>query len=44
MASADDGGHCHIDPSAGREWPAEGSVALVVNSPLGGMPLRGKRP
>ncbi|MFJ8443539.1 Imm32 family immunity protein [Kitasatospora griseola] len=43
MASADDGGHWHIDHYPGHAWLAEGSVALVVNSPLGGMPLRGKR-
>ncbi|MEV7119424.1 Imm32 family immunity protein [Kitasatospora griseola] len=43
MASADDGGHWHIDHHPGHAWLVEGSVALVVNSPLGGMPLRGKR-
>ncbi|MFF2625614.1 hypothetical protein ACFVUN_07555 [Kitasatospora griseola] len=43
MASADDGGHWHIDYHPGHAWLAEGSVALVVNSPLGGMPLRRKR-
>jgi hypothetical protein len=40
MASAEDGGHLHIDYHPGHFYLAEGSVPLVVNSPHGGMPTR----
>ncbi|WP_233571193.1 hypothetical protein [Nocardiopsis sp. Huas11] len=40
MASAEDGGHLHIDYYPGHFYLAEGSVPLVVNSPHGGMPTR----
>ncbi|MFJ5925489.1 hypothetical protein ACIQF6_23065 [Kitasatospora sp. NPDC092948] len=39
MASMADGGHLHLDHYPGH-WPAEGSVALVINSPHGEMPRR----
>jgi hypothetical protein len=38
MATAEDGGHLHIDYHPGHFCLAEGSVPLVVNSPHGGMP------
>jgi hypothetical protein len=38
MASAEDGGHLHIDYFPGHFYLAEGSLPLVVNSPHGGMP------
>ncbi|ELP66327.1 hypothetical protein ACKI1I_32780 [Streptomyces turgidiscabies] len=38
MATAEDGGHLHIDYFPGHDYLAEGSVPLVVNSPHGGMP------
>ncbi|GAB2496531.1 hypothetical protein GCM10026982_23250 [Nocardiopsis aegyptia] len=40
MASAEDGGHLHIDYHPGHFYLVEGSVPLVVNSPHGGMPTR----
>ncbi|MFJ3307806.1 hypothetical protein ACIPSA_32915 [Streptomyces sp. NPDC086549] len=40
MATADDGGHLHIDYFPGHCYLAEGSLPLVVNSPHGGMPTR----
>ncbi|MFJ8107090.1 hypothetical protein [Streptomyces sp. NPDC096132] len=40
MATADDGGHLHIDYFPGHYYLAEGSLPLVVNSPHGGMPIR----
>ncbi|MFI8327169.1 hypothetical protein [Streptomyces sp. NPDC085529] len=44
MATAEDGGHLHIDYFPGHAYLAEGSLSLVVNSPHGGMPLeRGRR-
>ena len=38
MASAEDGGHLHVDYFPGHFYLAEGSLSLVVNSPHGGMP------
>ncbi|WP_329362329.1 Imm32 family immunity protein [Streptomyces sp. NBC_01483] len=40
MATAEDGGHLHIDHFPGHRYLAEGSLPLVVNSPHGGMPTR----
>lgn len=40
MASAEDGGHLHVDYFPGHYYLAEGSLPLVVNSPHGGMPTR----
>ncbi|WP_406328341.1 hypothetical protein [Streptomyces sp. NBC_00203] len=40
MATAEDGGHLHIDYFPGHFYLAEGSLPLVVNSPHGGMPSR----
>jgi hypothetical protein len=40
MATADDGGHLHIDYFPGHFYLAEGSLPLVVSSPHGGMPSR----
>lgn len=40
MATAEDGGHLHIDYFPGHFYLAEGSLPLVVNSPHGGMPTR----
>lgn len=40
MASAEDGGHLHIDYFPGHFYLSEGSLPLVVNSPHGGMPNR----
>ncbi|MCX5188514.1 hypothetical protein [Streptomyces sp. NBC_00268] len=40
MATAEDGGHLHIDYFPGHHYLAEGSLPLVVNSPHGGMPTR----
>ena len=40
MASAEDGGHLHVDYFPGHFYLAEGSLSLVVNSPHGGMPTR----
>jgi hypothetical protein len=38
MAEMRDGGHLHADYFPGHPYLAPGSVALVVNSPHGGMP------
>jgi hypothetical protein len=40
MATAEDGGHLHIDYFPGHFYLAEGSLPLVVSSPHGGMPTR----
>jgi hypothetical protein len=40
MASAEDGGHLHVDYFPGHFYLAEGSLSLVVCSPHGGMPIR----
>ena len=40
MASAEDGGHLHVDYFPGHFYLAEGSLSLVVSSPHGGMPTR----
>ena len=40
MASAEDGGHLHVDYFPGHFYLAEGSLSLVVCSPHGGMPTR----
>ncbi|MGW2278479.1 Imm32 family immunity protein [Streptomyces sp. NPDC001770] len=40
MAETDDGGHCHIEYFPGHSYLAAGSLAMVVNSPHGGMPAR----
>ncbi|MFI1480893.1 hypothetical protein [Streptomyces sp. NPDC020747] len=40
MATAEDGGHLHVDYFPGHFYLAEGSLPLVVNSPHGGMPTR----
>ncbi|MFC7266046.1 Imm32 family immunity protein [Streptomyces lutosisoli] len=40
MATAEDGGHLHIDYFPGHFYLAEGSLPLVVNSPHGGMPTQ----
>ena len=40
MASAEDGGHLHVDYFPGHFYLAEGSLSLVVSSPHGGMPAR----
>ena len=40
MASAQDGGHLHVDYFPGHFYLAEGSLPLVVNTPHGGMPTR----
>lgn len=40
MASAEDGGHLHVDYFPGHFYLAEGSMSLVVNSPHGGTPTR----
>ncbi|WP_405015041.1 hypothetical protein [Kitasatospora sp. NBC_01539] len=40
MASAEDGGHLHVDYFPGHFYLAEGSLPLVVNTPHGGMPAR----
>ncbi|MGW9032844.1 Imm32 family immunity protein [Streptomyces sp. NPDC055722] len=40
MATAEGGGHLHIDYFPGHFYLAEGSLPLVVNSPYGGMPTR----
>lgn len=40
VASAEDGGHLHVDYFPGHFYLAEGSVSLVVSSPHGGMPRR----
>ena len=40
MASAENGGHLHVDYFPGHFYLAEGSLSLVVSSPHGGMPTR----
>lgn len=40
MATAEDGGHLHIDYFPEHPYLLDGSVPLVVNSPHGGMPAR----
>jgi hypothetical protein len=40
MASAEDGGHLHVEYFPGHFYLAEGSLSLVVSSPRGGMPTR----
>jgi hypothetical protein len=40
MATAEDGGHLHIDYFPEHPYLVEGSVPIVVNSPHGGMPTR----
>ncbi|MER5518898.1 hypothetical protein [Streptomyces sp. NPDC002763] len=40
MATAEDGGHLHVDYYPGHFYLAEGSLSLVVDSPHGGMPTR----
>ncbi|GAB2725934.1 Imm32 family immunity protein [Kitasatospora kifunensis] len=40
MATAEDGGHLHIDYFPEHPYLVEGSLPLVVNSPHGGMPTR----
>jgi hypothetical protein len=38
MASAEGGGHLHVDYFPGHFYLAEGSLSLIFNSPHGGMP------
>ncbi|MEW2357517.1 hypothetical protein [Spirillospora sp. NPDC029432] len=40
MATAEDGGHLHIDHFPEHPYLLEGSVPIVVSSPHGGMPAR----
>lgn len=40
IAEMDDGGHQHIEYFPGHYYLAAGSLAMVVNSPYGGMPTR----
>ena len=40
MASAEGGGHLHVDYFPGHFYLAEGSLSLIINSPHGGMPAR----
>ncbi|MFE1801539.1 hypothetical protein ACFW9L_36000 [Streptomyces sp. NPDC059517] len=40
MATAEDGGHLHIEHFPDHDYLAEGSLALMVSSPHGGMPTR----
>ncbi|MEU4675098.1 hypothetical protein AB0F91_45960 [Amycolatopsis sp. NPDC023774] len=40
MATAEDGGHLHVDYFPGHYYLLEGSLPLVINSPHGGMPSR----
>jgi hypothetical protein len=40
MAASTDGGHVHIEHYPDHPYLEEGSAPLVLNSPLGGMPLR----
>ncbi|WIX76801.1 hypothetical protein QRX50_36010 [Amycolatopsis carbonis] len=40
MATAEDGGHLHVDYFPGHSYLVEGSLPLVINSPHGGMPAR----
>ena len=38
MASAEGGGHLHVDYFPGHFYLAEGSLSLIITSPHGGMP------
>ncbi|MFI5730777.1 hypothetical protein ACIA49_11700 [Kribbella sp. NPDC051587] len=40
IAEMADGGHQHIEYFPGHDYLAAGSLAMVVNSPHGGMPIR----
>ncbi|MFE1874713.1 hypothetical protein ACFW9N_28165 [Streptomyces sp. NPDC059496] len=40
IAEMDDGGHQHIEYFPDHYYLAAGSLAMVVNSPHGGMPIR----
>ncbi|WP_420717018.1 Imm32 family immunity protein [Streptomyces sp. H27-H5] len=40
IAEMDDGGHRHIEYLPDHYYLAAGSLAMVVNSPHGGMPIR----
>lgn len=40
IAEMDDGGHQHIEYFRDHHYLAAGSLAVVVNSPHGGMPIR----
>ncbi|MEU9187928.1 hypothetical protein AB0D14_25980 [Streptomyces sp. NPDC048484] len=40
MATAEDGGHLHVEYFPDHFYLAEGSLPMVVNSPHGGMPTR----
>ncbi|MFE9813677.1 hypothetical protein [Streptomyces sp. NPDC005773] len=40
MATAEDGGHLHVDYFPEHPYLLEGSASIVVNSPHGGMPTR----
>ncbi|GGQ35068.1 hypothetical protein GCM10010215_68840 [Streptomyces virginiae] len=40
IAEMDDGGHQHIEYFSDHHYLAAGSLAMVVNSPHGGMPTR----
>ncbi|WP_405724768.1 hypothetical protein OG607_19670 [Streptomyces sp. NBC_01537] len=40
IATAEDGGHLHIDYFPEHPYLVEGSVSMVVNSPHGGIPPR----
>jgi hypothetical protein len=40
MATAEDGGHLHIDYFPEHPYLVEGSLPLAVSSPRGGMPAR----
>jgi cytochrome P450 len=40
MAASTDGGHVHIEHYPDHPYLEAGSAPLVLNSPLGGMPLR----
>ncbi|WP_442933777.1 Imm32 family immunity protein [Micromonospora sp. CPCC 205556] len=40
MADHDDGGHLHVEHHPDHWYLAEGSVAVILASPHGGMPRR----
>ncbi|WP_329038862.1 hypothetical protein OHT61_15475 [Streptomyces sp. NBC_00178] len=40
MATAEDGGHLHVDYFPEHPYLLEGSTSIVVNSPYGGMPTQ----
>ncbi|MFI5808749.1 hypothetical protein [Streptomyces sp. NPDC051561] len=44
MATAEDGGHLHIDYFPEHPYLMAGSLPVVVNSPHGGMPARRTEP